>query len=54
MFLDLELNLDLNMVIKENVVYGYVVANAFSYSELFKEKNFFILRIKVRHSRPGL
>lgn len=33
--LDLELNLDLNMVTKENTDYGYIMANALSFSELF-------------------
>lgn len=41
--LDLELNLDLNRVIKENVGYGYTVANALSFSEHFCKKCSFFL-----------
>lgn len=50
--LDLGLNLDLNVVIKENIGYGYIVSCLFQ--NFFSKKKFLILKLKERHSRPSL
>lgn len=42
--LDLGPNLDLNVVIKENIGYGYIVTNVLSFSERFSKKSSLFLK----------